>query len=463
MLAFGSVLIVAVLLPALYARHVARAQVQQFLTQGQHARQVNIAAALAILYRSNGGTWDGTQERAAAFGQVSNERIVVTNRDGIVVGDSSGQLLATQFKGGVNWQQTPIVELPARRYGPAARMPDSQRVIGTLYFQTPAGILERDTFLRDFQRALLIGAFVGSLAALLLSLVLARRIGGPLEQLTAAAERMGEGDMTQRVRVEGNDEVAALARGFNVMAEKLATALTLRRQLVADIAHELRTPLANIRGYLEAIEDGVVAADEETLGTLRDESTRLNHLIDDLQDLAQAEAGALRLHLEPSNIADLIERTLSGLRATAAERNIELRAAISSGLPLVTLDSQRVAQALVNLLTNALAHTPPGGQVTVTARQPSATLLAVSVQDTGVGISPDDLPHVFERFFRADRSRARATGGSGLGLTIARQFIESHGGTIGVVSTPGVGSTFTFTLPLGEHTSPAATPGVHPV
>lgn len=448
MLAFGGVLILAILLPTLYARQVARSRFQEFLTQGQRARQVNLAAALALLYRSNGDSWSGTQERAAAFGQVTSERIVITDRGGVVVGDSTGQLLGSSFRGGAGWVQTPIVDPPARRGGLATRVGGALPVVGTLYLQPPAGVLERDAFLRDIQRALLFGALVALLAALLLSFVLARRIGGPLEQLTAAAQRMGEGDLTQRVRVEGNDEVADLARGFNVMAEKLATSQTLRRQLVADIAHELRTPLANIRGYLEAIEDGVVAADDQTLGTLRDESARLNHLIEDLQDLAQAEAGALRLHREPSDLAELIDRALSGVRATASERHIELVAETPDDLPPVTLDRQRIAQALANLLTNALAHTPAGGRITVSAARVGAGAIAVRVADTGAGISPEDLPHIFERFFRADRSRARATGGSGLGLTIARQLIESHGGTIAAVSTVGSGSTFTFTLPI---------------
>lgn len=449
MLAFASVLIVAVLVPALYARQVAQSRFQEFLTQGQRARLVNVAAGLAMLYRSNGGSWTGAQERAAALGQVSNERLVVTDRNGIVVADSAGLLFGGRFRGGPGWQDTPILDGASRRSPFAARAGDDRQGIGTLYIQAPAGLLEQDAFLHDVQRALLIGALMGLLAALLLSFVLSRRIGGPLEQLTAAAKRMGEGDMSQSVRVEGNDEVAELARGFNAMAENLAKSQTLRRQLVADIAHELRTPLANIRGYLEAIEDGVVAADEQTLGTLRDESTRLNHLVEDLQDLAQADADALRLRREPSDIRELIDRAVSGLRTTASERCIGLTAHTEAELPCVSVDRQRVTQALVNLLTNALAHTPPGGKVTVSATRPEPRSITVRVTDTGSGISPDDLPHIFERFYRADRSRARTTGGSGLGLTIARQLIESHGGTVSATSALGSGSTFTITLPLG--------------
>jgi two-component system sensor histidine kinase BaeS len=224
------------------------------------------------------------------------------------------------------------------------------------------------------------------------------------------------------------------------------------------VAHELRTPLANIRGYLEAIEDGVVAADEETMRTLREEAAQLNGLIDDLQELTQAEAGALRLDRGPFDAAELVERATDAARARAVEKSITLIGGAEPSLPPVDVDLQRIMQVLQNLLTNALRHTPEGGQITVSARRTPDGLVAISVEDTGAGIAPEDLPHIFERFYRADSSRSRATGGSGLGLTIARRLVETHGGQIGVESTVGQGSRFTFTLPVaaGEDQERAA-------
>ncbi len=181
--------------------------------------------------------------------------------------------------------------------------------------------------------------------------------------------------------------------------------------------------------------------------TLREEAAQLNRLIDDLQELAQAEAGALRLDRQASDLGELIERTVAATRARAAEREIALSTSIEPSLPPVEIDRQRVAQVLQNLLANALTHTPSGGRVTVAARRLDDRFVEVAVEDTGAGIASEDLPHIFERFYRADSSRARATGGSGLGLTIARQLIAAHGGTIGATSEVGRGSRFAFTLP----------------
>lgn len=449
MLAFAGVLLIAVLAPALYARHVARTEFQQFLSRGEQIRRLNLAGAFAYAYRTNQGSWAGAQERAVGFGQLFNTRIVVTNANGIVVADSEGTLLGQRFSGGPDWQQTLITDPPLPRANLTRTTPPPGAILyGTVYLEAPAAVVERDAFLANLQRALVLGAIVGLLAALAISAFLARRIGQPIEQVMTAAHRMGEGDLSQRVPVTGSDEIADLARSFNAMAEKLAISQNLRRQLVADIAHELRTPLANIRGYLEAIDDGVVEPDEATLQTLREEAAQLNHLIDDLQELAQAEAGALRLDRQASDVAELIERVLAATRARAAERGVALQQTLAPDLPPVAIDRQRIAQALANLVNNALTHTPPGGRVTISAARVDERFVAVTVDDSGAGIDAEDLPHIFERFYRADRSRARATGGSGLGLTISRQLIEAHGGTIVASSTPDRGSRFTFTLPV---------------
>jgi signal transduction histidine kinase len=316
---------------------------------------------------------------------------------------------------------------------------------------TNAIVAARDReFLSRLRRVTIISTGISLVAALIVSLILARLIGRPLEALTRAVRRIGAGDLEQRVPEDGSAETVELARSFNTMAASLATSQRLRQQMVADVAHELRTPLANIRGYLEAIEDGVVEADEATLRTLREEAAHLNRLIDDLQELAQAEAGNLRLDRGPVAPDELIGRATGAVRARAADRGVALTATAAPDLPAVEVDPQRITQVLHNLLTNALTHTPAGGAVAVEAWRAEGGMVAIGVADTGAGIAPEDLPHIFERFYRADSSRSRATGGSGLGLTIARRIVEAHGGTIDVASELGQGSKFTFTLPIAS-------------
>ena len=217
--------------------------------------------------------------------------------------------------------------------------------------------------------------------------------------------------------------------------------------MVADIAHELRTPLSNLRGYLEAINDGVVKPDNTTIQSLSEEALTLSRLIDDLQELSLADAGELKLVFQAEDITGLIRQTVTALQTKASAKDLTIDVDLHEELPAVNIDLLRIRQVLHNLLDNAIAHTEPKGRITVKARQ-CDNLIEVSVTDTGEGIPPEDLAMVFERFYRVDKSRTRATGGSGLGLTIAKRIVEAHGGTITVKSEPGKGSTFCFNLPI---------------
>ena len=485
LLAFAAVLLVAVIGPAVLARQASRAEFQHYANSAQDAQRNVLASVLAVNNLAS-GNWHDAQYTTVAWAEIYGQRAVVTDNSGTVVADSNGELVGRHFTGGGSWQSLPIdtnairtaphdndrrplpiggLRLPG---GQVVPLPQNNATYGTLYINNPtAAAAERDSaFLLKLNRVTLLSAGTGLLAALALSLLLARRIGKPLELVTAAAVRMGKGDLDQRVPEDGGAEAAALARSFNTMAANLATSQRLRQQLVADVAHELRSPLANIRGYLEAIEDGVVPADEGTLRILTEEAAQLNHLIDDLQELAQAEAGVLRLDRGPVAPAELVERAVEAARPRAAEHGITLTASAPTDLPPVDVDAQRIMQVLQNLLNNALTHTPAHGRVTVSARQADDATVAFAVADTGAGISAEDLPYIFERFYRTDQSRARATGGSGLGLTIARRFVEAHGGTITATSRLGEGSTFTVTLPVvtqahhpaGRQPAPAPAP-----
>jgi signal transduction histidine kinase len=259
---------------------------------------------------------------------------------------------------------------------------------------------------------------------------------------------MEQGDLTQRVHVRTRDEIGALAHAFNAMAEGLSVFEQLRRQMVTDIAHELRTPLTNIRGYLEAVRDGVVLPRPEVIDSLYEESLVLNRLVEDLQELALAEAGQLRLRRQPVAIGEIAERTLAALPPQTAG-GPAVRLELPAALPLVDADPERVGQVLRNLITNAQHHTPPEGMITISA-QAGQTEVEISVSDTGAGIAPEYLPFVFERFYRADQARARSTGGAGLGLAIVKQIVEAHGGHVAANSAPGAGATFRSTLPCAQ-------------
>jgi two-component system sensor histidine kinase BaeS len=273
-----------------------------------------------------------------------------------------------------------------------------------------------------------------------------RRLVRPIGALTRAARRMEAGEHGARVPVPGRDEVGRLAHAFNAMAESLEVGARQRRAMVSDVAHELRAPLANIQGYLEAAQDGVVPVDDALLSSLLDESITLRRLVDDLQDLALADAGRLTLHRRPVDAAGLVEAVVVAQRGAASAAQVHLEADVRGPVP-VRSDPDRLRQVLVNLLSNALRYTPPGGRVTVTAKVADGAAV-LAVRDAGIGIPPEHLPHVFDRFYRCDPSRSRATGGSGLGLAIVRQIVAAHEGTVTAASEPGRGSTFTVRLPL---------------
>lgn len=286
-------------------------------------------------------------------------------------------------------------------------------------------------------------------AALLATLLLGGRLLRPIRRMTRATQRMAAAERGTRVRVRGNDEVARLGRSFNAMADAIEAGERQRQQLVSDVAHELRNPLANLSGYLEGAQDGVVAVDRELVDLLLDETVHLRHLVDDLQDVALADAGRLRLHAEPTDVAVTAEQVVVAHAAQARRRGVDLAAAGTSNA-IVDGDPVRLRQVLGNLVANALRYTPPGGRIVVDVRHRASDAgreVIVVVADTGVGIEPAHLPHLFDRFYRADTSRTRVTGGSGLGLAICKYLVEAHGGSIGVASRVGSGTAFTIALP----------------
>ncbi len=432
------VIAVAVGVVAFLASQATSGEFQSYEQRRGMMRHQRFEVFLAGYYRQN-RDWSGIQPWVEQIGDITGERIVLSDEDGRVVADSANKLIGQPVS--PDWTE-PVASI--------VRL-DRQVPVGTVY-ANPLGLADdpqREAFLAGINRALLLAAVVAGVAAVLLTAGLSRRILKPVETLTAAARQMEKGDLSQRVEVESDDEIGELARAFNAMADGLTRLEDLRRNMVTDVAHDLRTPLSNIRGYLEALQDGVVEPKREIIDSLHEEAMLLSRLVDDLQELALAEAGQLKLERQPVAPADLVNKATDAARAQAAAKGITLAADLLEELPLVDVDSQRIGQVLGNLLSNSLTHTPSGGEVVIAA-QARESEVEISVSDTGEGISAEHLPYIFERFYRADKSRSRATGGTGLGLAIARQLVEAHGGRIGVESEVGQGTRFTFTLPVAE-------------
>jgi signal transduction histidine kinase len=292
--------------------------------------------------------------------------------------------------------------------------------------------------------------------AMALGYFLSATIGDNLRALMLGAREIARGRLNTRVEIPGNDETADLGRSFNHMAAQLENAArkqqeldTLRRELIAWVGHDLRTPLASVRAIIEALADGVVeepATAQRYLRTAKRDIDALAVLIDDLFEMAQIDAGGLKLDRQPNSLADLLSDILESFHSLAEEKGVELTGAVLPGVDPVLVDARQISRVLGNLIGNAIRHTPANGSVTVRAF-PTAEGVRVEVMDTGEGIQADDLPYIFDHFYRGEKSRSRATGGAGLGLAIARGIVEAHGGRIGAASAPGQGATLYFELP----------------
>jgi two-component system sensor histidine kinase BaeS len=273
-----------------------------------------------------------------------------------------------------------------------------------------------------------------------------RRMLIPIGQLTAAAHKVGTGQPLPEIPSTGKDEIAQLTQTFNAMTSRLTRMELERQRMLADVAHELRTPLTNANGYLEAIKDGLKQPDSETINSVHRQILQLHRLVDDLRLLTLAESGELELSLELQPLADVLDAAVAGFEPRAQGKGIDLYRKYPQDLPAILMDRSRIAQVIGNLLDNAIRHTPDGGSVTVNAASTEDNVV-VTVSDTGEGIPPDALPRVFDRLYRHDNSRNRVSGGSGLGLSIVEELVQAHGGSMGVESEVGIGSSFSFSLP----------------
>jgi two-component system OmpR family sensor kinase/two-component system sensor histidine kinase BaeS len=466
LIGFGLVALVAVGVVGILAYQATTRQFRIYVSQGRQMRAERLAPEFAAYYARTGG-WAGIADWMASltdplaagqrqgFGRGraagwESDRLVLADARGEVLADSSGVLKGQRLSG---------AELAA---GVPVLVGSTQ--VGTLLIPAAGSIHEslEAEFLRQVNNWLLWAGLIAGGVAIVLGLVLARQLTAPLRTLTNATRHLAQEKFVSaqpeevpQVPIRSRDEIGELSQAFNQMAQSLADQERLRRNLMADIAHELRTPLSVIRSDLEALLDGVYEPTPETLASLHEETLLLGRLVDDLRALALAEAGELRLARQTTDLAELLDSVVESFDVQAEDQAQALLLEMPPHLPQVDVDPQRVRQIVANLVSNGLRHAPRGGRVIVAAGVIDG-YIQISVIDDGPGVPADDLSHVFDRFWQGDRA---PTGTSGLGLAIARELVQAHGGSIWAESTPGSGAAFRFTLPLRAAGSSGRTPG----
>jgi two-component system sensor histidine kinase BaeS len=397
-------------------------------------------------YYADHGDWAGVEvELANGLPPPPEERPHLRGPGMLTLVDANGQVII----GGPG--VSPGQQLSSEALSRAGRIEVDGRTVGWLIVPGDAFAQSggESLFFRRVTNTLLMGAAAALAVALISGALVARSLTRPLLHLTAATQAVASGDFGRTVPVASRDELGQLADSFNRMSETLEASRRQRRQMTADIAHELRTPLTIIQGHLDAIEDGVIESGDEVLTIIREETTRLARLIEDLRILTRADAGELTLSRRPTDLVRLARQAVGAHRPQASAKAIGLSLEQEGEPDLVEADPDRISQVLDNLLSNAIRHTPRGGEVVVGVSG-SERETRLWVKDTGKGIDPDDLGHVFERFYRTDKSRRREDGGSGLGLAIARSIVEAHGWTISAESPPGEGATLVIRIPRDE-------------
>jgi two-component system OmpR family sensor kinase len=460
-LAFTLVVLVAVGAIALLINRTTATEFRQYITRSGMQASGSGIEQLVEYYDANGG-WEGVEDLLAEGVFFSGRAgmpmapwdrrpgmpgsrldVMLADANGRVVFDSAGKVKGRR-----------LTSREASRAMPISSAGAEEEIIGYLLLSISGphdwlGALEQQ-FLDRMQDILFVGAALAVVLGLFIGLILSRSLTAPLQRLAAAARAVAGGDLAQQVEVEGSAEIAEVGQAFNEMTTALHEGEVLRQNMVADVAHELRAPLSVVQGNLQAILDDVYPLDKAEISRVYDETRLLSRLVDDLRELALADAGQLRLNLQPIDAPQVIETTTDNLALAAEAQEVTLSAEIPGNLPAIQADPDRLAQVLRNLLVNALRHTPAGGSVTVNVT-PLADVVEIAVADTGIGIAPEDLAHVFDRFWRGDRARsrdARFPSGSGLGLSVAQSLVEAQGGRMWAESAPGEGSVFRFTLPI---------------
>jgi two-component system sensor histidine kinase BaeS len=450
LLAFTVVILISVAAVALAAGRLVESEFRVY--NALYSNRTQKLAQDLLNYYNTQGSWDGVQNQVTELtiagrgpgqgqgkGKIGNPALneswtyQLADVDGQIIANASGE-----NAGFLNRSEKES----------ALHLTVDGNIVGYLVLNNRTPLEEpAEDFIASIQRALWFGVVIAFATALLVAGFLARGFTAPIRKLTRAAEMISAGELDSRAQVSGQDEIAQLANSFNTMATSLQQAEYQRESQTADIAHELRNPLAILQGTLEALADGVYQPTLENIRPALDQVQTLNRLIEDLRILALADAGGLRLEKQPVDFKKFIERIVDAYKDSFAEQAIDIECSFSGDRLHTHADFDRLTQVINNILGNALHYVPSGGKVCVDAREEMQSIL-VSVIDNGPGVHPDELSHLFERFWRGDPSRSRETGGSGLGLAIAEQIIHAHNGRIWAEETPGGGLTVRFTLPV---------------
>jgi two-component system sensor histidine kinase BaeS len=415
-----------------------------FMSYVSDQTEKDLAAQLSVYHFKN-GSWKGVESiflfregpRQPGFGPMHDRKVVP-----FTLADEHGTVIISNEK----YQVGDRVPEPDLALG--VPITEDGETIGVLLpirvpFEEQPPEVE---FIETTNRTLLDGALMAAVIALVLGVFLSRTLTRPIRELTRATQAVSEGDLSQQVTIRSNDELGELGKTFNKMSAELSRSVNARKQMTADIAHELRTPLSLILGHAEAVHDGVLPPTRENFEIIREEAARLEHLINDLRTLSLADAGELSIQLQSVAPQRLIHEVASLYQYQTQRKNITFALDVAPQLPTIEVDPGRMTQVLTNMLDNALRHTPEGGRVILSATK-SGNRIELAVQDSGSGLNAEELDRIFERFYRTDPSRQREEGGSGLGLAIAKSIVQAHGGQISAESEPGQGLKVRVLLP----------------
>jgi signal transduction histidine kinase len=450
------VALVSVISVVLLTRQGAANEVRAFMFRGGVAGFEDLVVNLEAYYGAR-GSWEGVEAvldsalrgggpgqsgrgsgagAGANSGGERNFRLRLADAEGNLVADTA--------------YPTPSGELTRSEKSLAFELTSDDRLVGYLLPEGGQGYnrSEERYLLSRLNQAAITAGLIAIGLSFLLALLLAYRLMRPVRVLNKAAERLGQGDLSQRVFIKGNDELASLGRTFNLMATSLEEAQESRRAMTADIAHELRTPLAVQRAHLEALQDGIYPLKTDNLEPVLAQNILLTRLVDDLRTLALVDSGKLELKYACVDLVEIVTRVVERFQQQAAARQVTIELVFPEvSLPELSVDPVRIEQIIINLISNSLRYSPEDGKIIIRFVH-QHDWVRVTVHDSGPGIPKEALPHLFDRFYRADKSRSRDEGGTGLGLAIARQMAEAHGGMLEAANDPQAGAVFTLTLPL---------------
>lgn len=437
-LAFLTVSIISTLLVVLFTRWRSREEFRSFLFD---QNRPSILTAFSNYYEQH-SSWDGIANANLIPQPLPPPRPQLEKGPFTLVDDTGQVILAGEgYQLGQNMPPSDIANgIPIQVDGETVGVLLVNR---TIYRINSPG----SNFLDRINLQILWGGLTAIGIALLLAIILSRTLTRPIHELTAATRVVSEGKLAQQVPVRSRDELGQLAESFNRMSAELARSLNLRRQMTADIAHELRTPISIILGHAEAVHDRVMPASSETVEIIREEAMRLEHLVDDLRTLSMADAGELKLATRPYPPQKLLSDAHRVFSHPARQKGISMHIKAAAALPNIIVDPERMKEVFSNILDNALRHTPQGGQIILSASD-IENYIEIRVQDSGPGVAAEELGRIFERFYRAGTSRTREEGGSGLGLAIAKSIVEKHNGQIWAENKPGEGLTVVVRLPI---------------